>query len=293
MLWPDLQRQERVPRIFISHDVDFPFCGKGIPLATLVRQSFGDLIKRKSVSLAWHRSRSWLQTRSGNIENDLCNTFDFIMDVAEENGLQSDFYFIPKHSAGEIDGYYSLDDPEIRQLIRRIKDRGHNLGYHASYNSFLDSNTMIDEFDSLLRVFKELGVDQGSYGGRQHFLRWQNPITWQNWTDAGLEFDSTLGFSEYIGFRSGTCYEHTVFNLIAGEQLPLKERPLTVMDVTLFAGYGQMNLSWEEVVSRSVDLYKTCKMFDGDFSLLWHNNHLITLEQRKCFRSIVELISGQ
>ena len=290
-LWPGIKREPREPRVFMSHDVDFPFCSIGLPLTAVLRQSAGDILKRRQPRLALQRMQSYFQTRRGNLENDICNTFDFIMDVAEERGFQSEFYFIPQHSGGEIDGYYSLDDPEIRQLIRRINRRGHRFGYHGSYNTFLDPKTTKDEVEVLLNVLEEEGVVQAGLGGRQHFLRWRNPATWQNWADAGMAFDSTLGFSEHIGFRSGTCYEYPVFNLFTREQLSLCERPLVVMDITLFPGYGHMNLAWDEAVSRSLALYEVCKMLRGDFTFLWHNNHLVTPQEKDCFQSILAAIT--
>ena len=47
---------------------------------------------------------------------------------------------------------------------------------------------------------------------RQHYLRWRAPTTWQNWEDAGLDYDSTVGYADHVGFRAGTCYEYPIFN---------------------------------------------------------------------------------
>ena len=74
------------------------------------------------------------------------------------------------------------------------------------------------------------GVEQAQWGGRQHYLRWENPETWRACEDAGLAHDSTLGFSAGSGFRTGACVDHPVFDLRARRALRLRERPLVVMD---------------------------------------------------------------
>jgi O-antigen/teichoic acid export membrane protein len=38
-------------------------------------------------------------------------------------------------------------------------------------------------------------------------------MTWQIWKDAGLDYDSTLGFADDVSFRCGTCREFTWFSL--------------------------------------------------------------------------------
>jgi hypothetical protein len=42
------------------------------------------------------------------------------MDISEKHGLSSAFYFITAHSAGTLDGLYTMQHPEIRRLLRNI-----------------------------------------------------------------------------------------------------------------------------------------------------------------------------
>ena len=53
--------------------------------------------------------------------------------------------------------------------------------------------------------------------GRQHFLRFEVPTTWQIWEDANMEWDSTMGYADKKGFRCGTCYSYGVFKYIDKE----------------------------------------------------------------------------
>lgn len=293
-LWPRLQRRPRVGRVLVSHDVDWPVVTRERTPAQLVKAAAGDVIRRRDPELSVKRLRSWVEVKSGRWDRDVGNVFDFMMDENERHGLAGAFYFIAGHTAGSLDGVYSLDDPWIQSLMRGIADRGHEIGLHPSYNTFLDPAATKAEFDQLRRVCARLGIEQSTWGGRQHYLRWRNPDTWQNWADAGLAYDSTLGFADESGFRCGVCYEYPVFNLRTRQRLPLRERPLIVMDATLLGDLDRPggSLSPSEAVAFIVKLWERCARFDGDFTLLWHNTWLLQRRQRAAYRECLDRITG-
>lgn len=284
-LWPQLERKQRRYTVAVSHDVDWPLCTAGRPLHRALRTVAGDIITRKAPGTALRRARGHAQTLRGCPDADLCNTFDFIMQQSERHGLRSAFYFITDQPAGEIDGRYLLDDPWIRQLIGRIRRRGHEIGLHPSYNSYDDPAQTRREYGRLRAVTDELGLEQERWGGRQHFLRWKCPATWQNWEDAGLDYDSTLAFSDAAGFRCGVCYDYPVFNLHTRERLKLREHPLIAMEVTLT---GYMGLTWEGAAQAILKLSDVCRRFDGEFTLLWHNNLLVSAIERRTYAGVLE-----
>jgi hypothetical protein len=127
------------------------------------------------------------------------------------------------------------------------------------------------------------GTWQREWGGRQHYLRWENPTTWQNWEDARLDYDSTLGFADQPGFRCGICYEYPVFNLRTRQSLALRERPLVVMDGTLL---DYLKLSLDASAQRILALAAVCRQFAGDMALLWHNNNLLSQRQRHLYQRV-------
>jgi hypothetical protein len=124
-------------------------------------------------------------------------------------------------------------------------------------------------------------------GGRQHYLRFEVPTTWRFWDGAGLSYDSTLMFADHAGFRCGTCYEFSVFDLHRREHLKLKEVPTIVMDSTVtserYMGLGVGSGAYEFVS----ELRERCRLFDGNFTLLWHNNLLSDAESKEFYRSIL------
>ena len=282
MLWPRLRRRERAFRPFLTHDVDRPLCVVDESLARVAGSAVADLIRRHDANLALRRLGAFWSGSGSQLEKDPCNTFDWMMDQSEAAGLTSAFYFFGGQTNPRFDARYTLGDARIRSLLTRIGARGHEIGLHPSYGTLGDAPALAREYQSLRQTAEQLGIVQRTWGGRQHYLRWEVPGTWQAWEDAGLAYDSTLGFADHAGFRTGTCYEYPVFNLHTRQRLTLRERPLIVMDVSLL-NRDYMGLDHEQAWHQATRLLETCRRHQGDFVLLWHNNNLASARDRALY----------
>ncbi len=289
-LWPHIRRKRTTnPRILLSHDVDWPSSTRSVSTARILKSCVGDVVRRHDGVAAFRRLSSYAIGGEAGWRLDPYNTFDFLMDQSERAGLRSEFYFIPATNTGDIDGNCDLDSAEIRRLIRLIHERGHGIGYHASYRTVCDATRTRREFNKLKRVLREEGASQESWHGRQHYLRWQVPHTWQNWQEAGLDCDSSVGFADRVGFRCGYCHEFPVFNLASRQRLDLVERPLIAMDQTLT---NYMGLTWPQIVEKMSELWRTCQCYGGDFTLLWHNSSLVTKRSQRWYREILRNLTS-
>ncbi len=292
ILWCLLQRlstrvERKRPhyRLIPTHDVDWPFVGYGVPANLVLYATIGDLLKRRAPLLALGRIRSRL---FGTPQNDPANTFDFICEQSEQRGLQSEFYFITDHTAGWVDGVYEITHPLIQRLMKQVADRGHVVGLHPSYHAYRNPQQIAREFAILRHVAENLQIRQSLWGGRQHYLRWENPVTWQAWEDAGLDYDSTVGFATIGGFRCGTCYEYPVFNLQTRQSLRLRERPLIAMEISLTE---RSRLSDTQVLEQLAHLNHQCRRYGGQMVLLWHNSYLMTARQRRLYLQALETMT--
>jgi peptidoglycan/xylan/chitin deacetylase (PgdA/CDA1 family) len=232
-----------------SHDVGYPFASPRLRLSALRHGQMRAALPR-----------------------DPFDTFDLLMDESERRGLRATFFFLADSSI------YSLDDPRIRKLLKRIHIRGHELGLHGGYETFRDPARLKAEFERLVTVCAEEGIRQHDWGGRQHFLRWENPTTWRAYEEAGLAYDATLGYSARPGFRAGTCREYPVFDLSSRRELRLRERPLVLMDTPTLDRIDDP----ETAIRRLRD---ECEAVRGDFTVLWHNNWLVTARQRRLLQA--------
>lgn len=268
--WPRLERRARAGVLRPSHDVDWPRLPRR-PLRAVARTLGGDLVRRRDPRLALDRA-GWELLRRGG---DPYDTFDLLMDTSEAAGVTSAFYFL-------ADGTYPLE--EVAALLQRVAQRGHEIGLHPGYDSFERPAAVGEELARLRQACAQAGVQRQEWGGRQHYLRWENPSTWQAWEDAGLAYDSTLAFAEHPGFRTGACVDYPVFNLRSGRRLRLRERPLVVMDASLFEYRRLSHTAAEDLLQRLRD---RCRRVGGDFTLLWHNSSLLSRRDRALYRRVV------
>jgi hypothetical protein len=284
-IWPGTPpRPHRTFRVLPSHDVDSPFLHAYVSPLRAARRLLGDLaVRRLSPASAWSRIAAWHRVRAGRLEQDPYNTFDLIMDQSEQLGAGSAFYFICGHSGGRIDGNYAIGHPLIRRLLNRIADRGHEIGVHPSYNTYLSASLLRREVDELRRICEQEQIPQPILGGRQHFLRWRTPDTFRSWEQADLSYDSTLSFADRPGFRCGTCYEYQAFDVVRQVPLALRERPLVLMECSLIDD-RYMALGTGEAAMNEIDHLKAaCRLFSGDFTVLWHNNRLVDADEQSLY----------
>ena len=275
--WPRLERRETAYEVVLTHDVDDPLSTLGHGPREIARQFAGDLARRRDPRMFARRARALLGDRA----SDPHNTFDFLMDVSERHGLRSGFYFLAHRDERPRDhGPYLFEDPWVRALVGRVARRGHEVGLHPSFCTWRDATRTGEELARLLRVAEAEGVRQDAWGGRQHYLRWANPVTWRNWEAAGLSYDASVGYAEAVGFRTGTCHPYRVFDLQERRPLRLWERPFQVMDVTLLSTMG---LTPEAARAAVIEIAAACRRHRGTLGILWHNNTLLRSDGEKRF----------
>lgn len=202
--WPSIELKTHEFSMKVSHDVDVPslYAFKSWP--RIARIMAGHLLKRRDIKAFFTAPYVKLATRGRLHPADPCNTFEWLMDVSDANRLTSAFYFICGHTDPRRDADYDPEHPMIRQLMRRIHQRGHEIGLHPSFNTYQRPELIAEEARRLRRIMAEEGIEQTAIGGRMHYLRWETPTTLNAWNDAGMRYDSTLGYADRPGFRCGT-----------------------------------------------------------------------------------------
>jgi len=283
MLWPGLERAPRAPRVLPSHDIDLAFC-RELSTSDLLLKLGSDVVRRRDLNLATRRLGAYRRGPGEGSKHDLCDTYDELIALSEQAGTTSAFYFFGERTGLEIDARYAPSDSPVRAVLRRIGERGHEIGLHASYGAHREARVIKRQLEALRTVCEKEGVDRDAWGSRQHYLRWETPTTWQALEDAGIAYDTTLGFSSLGGFRAGCCYEYPAFNVLTRQELKIRERPLVVMEVAVL---DRQQLSRDQSLDEVLSLRKRCELFGGDFTILWHNSRLLLRADRALYAEIL------
>ncbi|HMX41187.1 MAG TPA: polysaccharide deacetylase family protein, partial [Saprospiraceae bacterium] len=248
----------RPPAVLLSCDVDHPRLWWSA--ADRWRTLGGSLFRRRQPREAAYWLRTWWRKN-----RDPYDTFDVLMDWAEQSGQPAHFNFLGERPRSS-DCWYPLRHPAVQHTMRRIAERGHAIGFHASYEAFDDAQRFEQELESLRQV-SPLPVTTG----RQHYLRFAAPGTARMWERAGMDWDSTLGYPEQPGFRCGMAQSFPLFDFEQHRMMNVREKPLLVMDVTL-AQYRRW--SPQQAAAETARLRRATAQHGGEFVLLWHNSSL-------------------
>jgi len=149
------------------------------------------------------------------------------------------------------------------QIIDAIGQQ--EIGLHGSPQSAFDLTTLTGELDNLRRAgFNPTGF-------RTHYLHFDYQKSFSILEQAGIQYDSTLGYWENIGFRAGVSFPFFPFNLAENRPFRVLEIPLIVMDTTLHSPKA-MELNLRRSRRRLRKMIDLAAKYQSHITILWHNN---------------------
>lgn len=283
-----LTRKPRTFRMLPSHDVDDPFYEFGLPFIN----AFSRYLKRltgqdKSPIIQRHSLLTWARVNSGQLQSDPFYTFGFFLEQSRERQLTDAYYFIPRGNRERLNRN-PVTQKEMLALMQLLMDAGHEVGIHGDFGTYQDEAKFNADAQLLRDAVRQSRPSYELIGGRQHYLQLALPKLWQIYHRAGLIYDTSLSFADRPGFRAGVCYEYPVYNFLEREALSLRERPLIAMEGSVISE-RYMNYGYsDKALAIFIGLKKKCQRYSGDFTLLWHNSHLLTPEDKRLYCAILD-----
>jgi len=186
-----------------------------------------------------------------------------------ERGLRSTFFVIPfKDYPGRVDrglaprrraSRYGATD--IVGQIQVLKSADCEIGLHG-IDAWLDSSKGREELEHIRRVtgMQDIGV-------RMHWLyqNEQSPVILEK---AGVDYDSTVGYNETVGYRAGTTQSYKPLGTAR-----LLELPLNIMDTALFFP-AHLDLTPREARKRVGSIIENAVRFGGSVTVNWHDRSI-------------------
>jgi len=245
--------------VICSQDIDFYHVDKS--------SAASRLIKNMAIALRPHRSWSFLRSNSRMFVDLLRGrkVGDFLpslLERMERQGLRSTA-FVVSRQGHRRDPNYRLE--ELKPRVIEILKRGFSAELHGSYTSIVENAGLNSELAAV-----EKAIGRKPQGNRQHWLRFdEHKKLFDAIEKAGLLFDSTLGFTETVGFRNGASFAFPPYDFERERPYQFLEVPLALMDVGLETesrAHGKDPQSLADEVLR-----ESRKRGWGGISVLWHN----------------------
>ena len=188
-----------------------------------------------------------------------------------EKSILSTFFFIPfRNQAGRMDPNenvpsryratkYDLND--YKNVLNHLLKKGNEIALHGM-DAWHDPQQGRKELEAICQLNggRDVGV-------RMHWLYFsqESPRALE---EAGFAYDSTLGYNDAVGYRSGTTQ---VFRLPGASNL--LELPLHVQDTAMFYK-KRMGLSEVEALQMFQKLIGDMRTYGGVFTINWHQRSL-------------------
>jgi hypothetical protein len=260
--WPN-HRKFCMP---VSHDID------------LVQKWTVNAVIKEGISILTDTQKRHLQYATQtlrsvasshfNIKTDPYWNFNQIISLEKKYDVLSTFYFLAYRKHHRINnqkmvGNYGRRHKDVCSIMKEICREGCEIGLHGSIDGFRDGNILEAERNQIEGCFN------GACNGiRQHFLLLDKDITPFEQLKAGFQYDSTLGYRDICGYRCGTGFPYSWFNLFMDGKENFLEVPLIVMDSSLvIEKSGNLSGCHDQLLG----FLQQALNQESCMTLLWHN----------------------
>jgi hypothetical protein len=245
--------------VLCSHDIDFCHTTKA--------SAFVRLLKNLVISMGLYRSPSFfidnlrllLELFRGKRVGDYLPALIQEMELC---GIRSTLFAVSQHGHPR-DPNYQLE--EIASCLIDARKRGFSVGLHGSYCSVVEGATLPAEAQALANA-----TGNHAFGGRQHWLRFHSQEKlFREVERAGLIFDSSVGFAENVGFRSGASFAYPPYDFRNESPFNFLEFPLVLMDGGVEAECRASEEAPQDIADEV--LRESRRWGWGGVSVVWHN----------------------
>lgn len=195
--------------------------------------------------------------------------FDYWIEIEKKYNVRSVFYIYANNGQSKnfrswlIDPSYDIQhNKRLQKQLKQMHDDGFTIGLHGSYNSATEEGILKKEKEILENI---LGIEVTKT--RQHWLNYEEQHT-PHFHNELFKEDSTLGWNDDIGFRSGCASRFRPYDHKHDQPFDYHIIPQVIMDAHIFdyAG-GKTNQREKEGLEL---LQQVEKLKNAHISISWH-----------------------
>ncbi len=170
----------------------------------------------------------------------------------------------------------------LAAILREAAADGWEVGLHGSYHSATDVRMLRSQREQI-----EDAVQVPVSSTRQHYLHYDPVRTPVCQAEAGLLTDSTQGFNRGVGFRAGTAFPYSTFDMSTGEPTAVLELPMHLMDSALF-GQDALAYDVDTAIAHGVQLLSAVEAVGGVLTLNWHTDYVASDREWAVWTTLLE-----
>jgi|GEM_PF-2170608 len=189
-----------------------------------------------------------------------------ILHFLDRHDINSTIFLKSVVDRSEHDARDYLDVPFFQEILRYIDGLDSEIGYHSSYRAGFEASLFQEELQRLRKYTEGREI----VCHRSHYLRYDWRMIHKMLHQNSIAVDSSKGWADRMGFRTGTCFPHPVFDIDQNRPTSIMEVPMLAMDVQLL---NYMEMKQDEAVDRLNRQLETVKKYGG--AVVWNFHHHI------------------
>lgn len=273
----NLTYKERIPLkhpiVCLTHDVD------SIKSNSFIRKLFWifkDLLRLSFTGVFLNLKKLFI------FEQNTHGDFRKFVEIEKNFSFKSTYFFLSLPFFISWEGRrYSLKTRWIQESINFLIRENFEVGLHLSRRGYKKSSKAEIEKIRLENTIKDHTKISGV---RNHYLAGSFPAIWKL-HEKNYDYDSSLGWSSYLGYRAATSRPFRPFDNTTGKELEIYELPLIVMD-------GAIKKSNAEEIFNEIKPYIDHAYEDnGVITILWHTDRILPGEFTEYSKAYEHLLS--
>jgi hypothetical protein len=198
-------------------------------------------------------------------KNDPFDTYHILHQLHLQYHVQPIYFFLVAQKNGLYDKNILPKKIAMQQLIA-AHNKLYTIGIHPSWQSGDDTLLLKKEKELIEKI-----IQQSITISRQHYIRFNLPMGYQQLIDAAITHDYSMGYGSINGFRASVATPFYWYNLSTNQTTKLLVHPFCFMDAN--ALYEQ-HFTAAEAYTQMMEYYQICKTVGGCFITIWHNHFL-------------------
>lgn len=263
---------KRTPLATCTFDIDVAYAYKGRKAIRTIGSVVKNIVQQRA-----DKNVERKKVMRGEII-DPFDTYELQKILLKKHNVDSRYFFLIGQGS-KYDLGIDASSEVFSQLVKSVAENS-TIGIHPSYHSFYRPEEIQREKQRLESILGEKVTCS-----RQHYLKFDLPVTYRNLIEAGIRNDFSMGYSNGAFFRAGTSFPFFFFDLESNKASKLRIFPLQWMD-SIFIYNSALN--WNDAENRLFEMIDQVIGVGGHFICNWHNNHLQNNEEFRPWRDLFQ-----